>query len=361
MTTLTERSPDSMNSANRRSALAALDTGRPIVARLDITRDPEDVAADIIDAWHAAETALRSLVGGSALTGQALVRELRQRELLSLDEAHALLEFLAARERVERTSYRPTSADIAAAREGFQKLEARLATLVDGELPSYTASAPTAGPAPATSEPVPDYVPKAAVSQRGPGLALAIILLLAIGLGVGGYLVLSNVDWSFGRAARQSAALDRGIAAYAAGRREEAEGEFTKAVRDDPGNALPHVYLARIAREKGDLVTASRELDQAIRLEPASAVAQREMGSFLLATGKPDLARKFYIRAAQLDPEDRSAQGYLACALTRLGRTAEAQRFLARAGSGPWTACAAAPTQPAGAAGPATPAAARTP
>ncbi len=343
-----------MNSANRRSALAALDTGRPIIAGLDITRDPEDIAADVIEAWHAAETALRSLVGGSALTGQALVRELRQRELLSLDQAHGLLEFLAARERVERTSYRPTSADVAAARDGFQKLEARVASLSDAELPSYAASAPAVSGAP-SADPVPEHVPTSHGSRRGPGLALFIILLFATGLGVAGYLILSNVDWSFGRAAGRPAALERGMTAYGAGRREEAEGEFSKAVRDDPGASLPHVYLARIAREKGDLATASRELDQAIRLEPTNAVAQREMGSFLLATGKPDLARKFYIRAAQLDPKDRSAQGYLACALTRLGRTAEAQRFLAHAGPGPWTACASTPPQPA------TPAAVRAP
>jgi tetratricopeptide (TPR) repeat protein len=327
-----------MNSANHRTALSALDAGRPFVARLDVARDPEDIAADLIEGWSAAETALRSLVGGSALTGQALIRELRQRELLSLDQAHALLEFLAARERVERTSYRPTSSDIAAAREGFQKLESRLSSFPAEVKPPGSVTPPRA------PEPPPDHVPtSAAPSGRGPGVVLFLILLAAVGLGVGGYFLLGGVDWPSGRSAGPSGALERGITAYAAGRREQAEGEFSKAVRDDPRAALPHVYLARIAREKGDVASASRELDQAIRLEPTNAVAQREMGSLLLATGKPDLARRFYIRAAQLNPEDRSAQGYLACALNRLGRTAEAQRFLARAGSGPWTACATAP------------------
>ena len=75
----------------QRTALAALDAARPIVARLDVARDPEDVAADILDAWSSCETALRAYLGGSGMGGQTLVRELRQREMLSLDQTHALL------------------------------------------------------------------------------------------------------------------------------------------------------------------------------------------------------------------------------------------------------------------------------
>src|SRR5215213_3783147 len=147
-----------MNTANQRSALGALDTARPLIARLDIARDPEDNAADVIDGWAAAETALRSMVGGSSLGGQALVRELRQRELLSLDQAHCLLEFLAARDRAQRTEYRPTSADLAAAREGFQKLEERLSQDAEREFARHAAP-PPAAPVPAASSPLPDHIP----------------------------------------------------------------------------------------------------------------------------------------------------------------------------------------------------------
>ena len=86
----------------------------------------EDLAADIIEAWTAVETGLRSLVGGSALTGQMLIRELRQRHFLSLEQANALAEFHAARERAARTDYAPTEADINATRDAFLKLEAGL-------------------------------------------------------------------------------------------------------------------------------------------------------------------------------------------------------------------------------------------
>ena len=70
-----------MTTANQRSALAALNHVRPIIARLDIARHAEDVAADLIEGWNGTEVALRSLLGGSALSGQALIRELRQREM----------------------------------------------------------------------------------------------------------------------------------------------------------------------------------------------------------------------------------------------------------------------------------------
>ena len=64
-------------SGAQRAALEALNAARPIVARLDIGKNSEDLAADLIESWNVVETGLRSLVGGSALTGQTLIRELR--------------------------------------------------------------------------------------------------------------------------------------------------------------------------------------------------------------------------------------------------------------------------------------------
>jgi hypothetical protein len=88
-----------------------------------MARDSEDLAADLIEAWTATETGLRSLVGGTALTGQMLIRELRQRHFLSLEQANALAEFHAARERAARVDYKPTEGDVNASRDAFLKLE----------------------------------------------------------------------------------------------------------------------------------------------------------------------------------------------------------------------------------------------
>ena len=125
---------------------------------------------------------------------------------------------------------------------------------------------------------------------------------------------------SAGRGVRRDGALARGIAHLEGGRREAARGEFSKAARDNPESARPHIFLARMAREERDYQTARRELDAAIRLEPNNPVAHREMGALLFTMGNYDLARSFYIRALRGDATDRTSMGYLGCSLARLGR-----------------------------------------
>jgi tetratricopeptide (TPR) repeat protein len=105
---------------------------------------------------------------------------------------------------------------------------------------------------------------------------------------------------------------------------------------------LPHVYLARMAREVGNFTVASQELQLALEAEPSNAIALREMGANLFAQGQYELARRFYVRAVQADPTDKSAQGYLGCTLAKLGRASDATLFLNRAGNGPWSNCGAA-------------------
>ena len=329
-----------MNTAgvNHRAALAALEPARPLVARLDVSRHPEDVAADMIEAWNATEGSLRTLMGGGALAGQALIRELRQRELLSLDTAHALLEFQAARDRVQRTEYRPTSADVAAAREGLRNYEASLVAPPPGAVGAggVVGAAPAPGGSVADTF-APPPVPHGRRALLGIPVLATVAALVAVAIGIAFWLM--NRDSAAG-------GMERGIAAYSERRFEAARGEFAKVARDNPELAGPHIYLGRIAREEQDFATASRELQTAVRLEPENALAQRELGAVMLATGNAELARRFYVRAVQLDPSDRNAVGFLGCSLIRLGRLEEGQRFLARAGSGPWMNCA--PAAPAG-------------
>src|SRR6266404_676879 len=131
-----------MSPQSSQAALAALNGVRPVLAHFDKPRSAEDLAADIIDLWAGAESALQTLVGNSSLTGQQLVRAARQAELITLDQAHALLEFLAARDRANRTSYKPTQADGDAAVDGFKSLESALA----GSATVKPAAAATPGP-----------------------------------------------------------------------------------------------------------------------------------------------------------------------------------------------------------------------
>jgi tetratricopeptide (TPR) repeat protein len=141
-----------MSPPNSPAALAALNGVRPVLSHFDTPRTAEDLAADIIDLWAGAEGALQALVGNSSLTGQQLVRASRQAELITLDQAHALLEFLAARDRANRTSYKPTQADGDAAVDGFKALESGLKGPAPVK-PAAPASPPQAAYTPRKSAP----------------------------------------------------------------------------------------------------------------------------------------------------------------------------------------------------------------
>jgi tetratricopeptide (TPR) repeat protein len=359
--------------ANQQSALAALRSVQPIAARLERSRDGEDRAADILELWQGTETALRALAGGSSLGGQALIRELRQKELISLGQAYALLEFLGARDRANRTTYRASDNDVAVAREGYRQLETGLA---EGEkerppLPPLAGDAIAAGagaaaspsyapPSQSYAPPVSPYAPGAARGAPAPGpvtppaapytpaepapsyatgrqmpanlwliISLVVIVLAAA---AGGYAL-----WS--RRGNPTKDMEAAVTMSQTGRREAARGEFSRIARDNPNLAGPHIFLSRMAREDGDINTARREAETAVRLEPKNSTALREMGLVLFSSGDYELSRRFFVRAVQANPADNASQGYLGCALARLNRLEEAQKFLTRAGNGVWSSC----------------------
>ena len=345
-----------MTAGSQRAALEAISSARPIIARLSMARDSEDLAADLIDAWTATETGLRSLIGGSALTGQMLIRELRQRHFLSLEQANALAEFHAARERAARVDYRPTEGDVNASRDAFLKLEAGLMGEPLAAAPA-TAGAAAAASASATAPP-PSAARSGAYTPDGPldpnarerfeGAPVAVPAQrsrprwLAPVLGLVALLVVAGAAYALmGR--NSGGAYADGVAAYREGRREAAAGEFLKAAKDDPNDPMPHVYLARMAREAGNLNTANSEAVTAVRLGPNNAIALRELASVSFAQQNYDAARRFYARAVEADPSDKLATGFLGCSLIRLGRIDEGNRFLQRAGPGAWSGCAPPP------------------
>lgn len=318
-----------MTAGSQRAALDAVHSARPIVARLSATRDKEDLAADIIEAWSAVETGLRSLVGGSSLGGQALIRELRQRQFLSFEQANALAEFHAARERAGRTDYAPTETDVNAVRDAFLKLEAGL--MVD--------PAPAKAASPAASPRVDTTIPQ---TTEHPTPVRTRPTWLVPALGAVGVIIVVVLAWFLFAGRRGNAAYEQGVQAYREGRREAAEGDFRKAASDDPNDPMPHVYLARMERERGNLNNANAEAVKAVQLGPNNATALRELASVLFAAQNYDSARKFYTRAISADTSDRLSQGFLGCSLVRLGRVDEGLRWIQRAGTGAWSSCASA-------------------
>ena len=360
---------------DQQSALGAFNAVEPIASRLDGTRQHEDRAADILELWQGTEKALRALMGGSQLSGQGLIRELRQRELISLGQAYALLEFLGARDRSNRTTYSVTDNDMVVAREGFRQLADGLnaaATAAAAAPPLPPPPAPT--PTPSTSQP--DYsrpvspppaqspyaAPPPAWSQSGatpqtpppaappvadtptystpsriPSNLWFIIAVLVLALAaIGGY-------FAFTKRGSPDKQMNEAIASMQSGKREQARSEFEKVARENPNLATPHIFLSRMSREEGDLVNARRELETAIRLEPGNGIALREMGLILFSAGNYELSRRFFVRAIGVNPDDKAAQGYLGCSLARLNRLDEAQKFITRAGPGSWSTCLPSP------------------
>ena len=314
-----------MITAHHRAAMAALAPARPLVARVDISQNSEEIAADILDIWNAVEVALRALLGGSALGGQPLVQELRQRNMISIDQAHALMDFLAARDRVKRTEYRPTSQDIAAAREAYTKLDEGLRA----DSAAASAGAAAAGGVQTAAVDVTPVPPPR--RSRIPWLPIVALLLV---------LIAGAAAWYYFEGGGPSAAMRRGQEAYRTGRLAQARIEFQDAAGARPQEALPHIWLGRVARDQGDFNTAGREISRAVQLEPNNYQAHRELGSYFLTIRNYEAARRSFVRALQIQPRDRTSMGYLGCSLIRLGRLDEGQRFLARAGQGPWMSCA---------------------
>jgi tetratricopeptide (TPR) repeat protein len=263
-----------------------------------------------------------------------LIRELRQRHFLSLEQANSLAEFHAARERAGRTDYAPTEGDINAVREAFLKLEAGLM----GDEAATTRPVPTAAQHAAAAQAPVDQPVGAKTITMVPTPSTRPAWMLPV-LGAVGLLVVGALAWWAFAGRGGNAAYSQGVVAYREGRREAAEGSFRKAMTDDPKDPMPHVYLARMEREKGNLNNANAEAVKAVQLGPTNGAALRELASTLFAQQNFDGARSFYLRAVTADPSDRLSQGFLGCSLVRLGRLDEARRWLERAGTGAWSSC----------------------
>lgn len=327
-----------MPTDGQRASRAAFDAARASFDRLSRTVDPHEMARALVDAWEGTEAALCALAGTSALRGVAVVRELRQRNLLSLDDAHAFVDFHAAAERARADDAVPSTADVDAARAGHDRMERVLTrdlAVADPPRGGYSGPvSPPVTPRPSADPlPPPAPIPQPASSNR---LALVVV----------GVAVLAIVGAAAFYALRRSGEPDElrtARAAFAAGDRVTARNAFSAVAGAHPTLAEPHIYLGRIAREEGNIPAASAALRRAVELEPRNFLAHRELAAYLLSTGQPELARSFYQRAIELNPTDRVSLGYMGCTLLRLGRADLADRFFQRAGAGEWLACQARP------------------
>ena len=118
----------------------------------------------------------------------------------------------------------------------------------------------------------------------------------------------------------------RGIAYERAGRWENAEPDFRKALRFQPEQASVLNYLGYSLIEKRiDLTEAFEMVEKAVSLRPNDGYIVDSLGWGHYQLGRYDEAAKLLERAAGLRPEDAVINDHLGDALWRVGRKLEAK------------------------------------
>ncbi len=85
-------------------------------------------------------------------------------------------------------------------------------------------------------------------------------------------------------------------------RGDEAVAQLTSWASSQPANPDPHIELARLAQEHGDVREAENQLIDALAIDPNNARALVALGSLREASGDPTQALANYGRALAVDP-----------------------------------------------------------
>lgn len=126
-------------------------------------------------------------------------------------------------------------------------------------------------------------------------------------------------------------AVTAGLAAHVAGRLDDAEKEYRKALAADQNNTSARYNLGLIAQTRGDAVTAEREYRAVLAIDPRFAPALFNLAIVRTAAGAVAEAVALYRRAIAVNDLDANAHLNLGFALQQLGQKAAATAELARA------------------------------
>ncbi|MDR3750632.1 MAG: tetratricopeptide repeat protein [Terracidiphilus sp.] len=122
-----------------------------------------------------------------------------------------------------------------------------------------------------------------------------------------------------------------GQALKTAGRNDEAEDAYERAIRLEGTNALARVGLGELKVVTGRPAEALRDFELALKRQPAMVSAHLGLGSALAYMGKNAEALARYERALQLRPRLPEAEFAAGFVLARLGRQQEAEKRFRRA------------------------------
>jgi tetratricopeptide (TPR) repeat protein len=298
-------------------ALRPLDDAAPAVTRLETYESPAELAEALRATWHAVDTSLRTMLRSDTdvpdelrmkamsrteLQHDALITELRRRDIISLRAAGRVHELMQSAARAEGGAVRPADADTAADTVRMLRDEIEHAAAhAKGQDSGMAAPAqrwaqePGAPPADDTDTDGDDV----ATDRRGlRQLARGPVLLIAVSVIV--VIVAITMVFLFGRPND----MGQGVAAFREGRMPIAEQHFRAALARDDDNVTARLYLGRILRAQGRQQEAADVLRAAATRAPRDAAVRRELGYLFLDLDRAPQAAEQFRQAVELDPEE---------------------------------------------------------
>lgn len=324
--------------------LEPLGAAEDAIRRLQVYETPAELDAAVRETAQGVERVLRLLLRADVdapdeervlalspvdLPVDRVIASLRSRDRISLEVAGAATALFQS---VERGVIRAADADRAL--EVVSRLRSEVEGLAErGPAPQPAVAGSSVAPeAPVAEEPVAARQPL--LSRRWLFTGIAVVVSL---------LILAGLIFVLARALDRE--MDQGIAAFRAGRLDEAVGHFQAVVDDAPDNVTARLYLARIYRRQGDMRAAAEQLQAAVRIAPQDADVRRELGHLLLSLGRTSAAVDQYRRALEIEPDDTPswvgliralrAQGDPAAETLLRQATPEARAILGAPGSAP--------------------------
>lgn len=288
-------------SARRRALLESTDAVESALRRW--LRDSEDIPIPVRLKAQSHEE----------LRADAVLAELRQHDLLSMEAAASIHEAFELRSRLGAGSA-PAEEDERLVRRAIHRLELELQSPAPPARPTSPNNPPVQEPSVHTVPPPTPRVPHGR-AMAAVAVVLAILVIVAVAL--------------LGR--RDDPGLSEGIALFRSGAYADAASRFWRYAEANPDDVTPHIYLARIHRRLGRLDLAAEEVRAAMEIAPADADVQTEVGFLLLERGEHGVAVERFRAALRLDPESASAWIGLVRALRADGRDRAADQVLARA------------------------------
>ena len=128
-----------------------------------------------------------------------------------------------------------------------------------------------------------------------------------------------------------SDALNRGLAAHAAGKLDDAVSAYYQTLAMDPKNKFAYYNLGEIAQRQGRLAAAESYYRLALEQDPKMVSALFNLAIVRTNVGATADAVALYRQVVAADPSYAAAHFNLGLLLRQLGQTAEAQTELATA------------------------------